>query len=94
MAENRPAAAAVTAWLSLAITLSVQGGVAIWWAGVINTRVVAVETAVRDLQRSAPTYHDNLVANQRAIAVIDQRLLDIVRRVEASERALADLRHP
>ena len=31
------------AYVSLALALSAQGGAAIWWAGIINTRVAMIE---------------------------------------------------
>lgn len=79
------------AWLSLALSLSAQAGVAIWWAGAVNTRLAAVAVAVRDLQSSAPAYHDSLVTNERGLAVTDQRLDDILRRLEAIERRIERL---
>ena len=39
------------AYVSLALALSAQGGAAIWWAGIINTRVAMIERQARTSRR-------------------------------------------
>lgn len=42
------------AYVSLALALSAQGGAAIWWAGIINTRVAMLERQLDDLAMIRP----------------------------------------
>ena len=54
MAEGGVRIGVVSAWVSLALMISVQAGMAIWWAGVQNTRVAGIELGVAEMRRSSP----------------------------------------
>ena len=72
----------LAAWVSLAAMLSVQAGTVIWWAGEQNTRLTGLEYKVGELMLSAPDMHRQVLAADRQIAVIDQRIDEILRRLE------------
>lgn len=72
----------LSAWISLALMLSVQAGTAIWWAGAQNARVAAVELRVSELMHSSPDTYRQVMAADRRIAVIDQRIDEILRRLD------------
>lgn len=72
----------LAAWVSLALMLSAQAGMAIWWAGAHNTRVAGLEMRVSELLTSAPDTHRLVVAADRQIAVIEQRVDEILRRLD------------
>lgn len=80
--------ASVMAWLSLALAISAQGGAAIWWAGTQNTRVTSLEARVAELLSTSPLYHNQVVEADRRIAVIDERIANILARIEALTAAL------
>jgi hypothetical protein len=71
---------ALAAYLSLALALSAQGGAAIWWAGTQNTRLTSLEARVAELLSTSPL--------DRRIAVIDERIANILARIEALTAAL------
>jgi hypothetical protein len=84
-------AGVVISFVSLAFAISVQGGMAIWWAGAQNTRVTALEDRVADLQAVSPDVHRQIVDADRRIAVIDVWISGIVARLEALTEDLEDL---
>ena len=88
---NRIAPGALAAWISLALAVSVQGGAAIWWAGVQNTRLTGLEERVEDLQATSPVYHRQIVEADLRIAVIDERIANILARLEALTASLERL---
>jgi hypothetical protein len=81
----------LAAYMSLALALSVQGGTVIWWAGVQNTRISQLEAQVDELQSSTPLTLRQLVDADRQIAVIDERIANILSRLEALTAALERL---
>ena len=66
---------ALAAYLSLALALSAQGGAAIWWAGIINTRVAMIERQVTELSVIRPEQIRDMAEALRAIAVIEERMI-------------------
>lgn len=72
----------VSAWVSLALMLSVQAGMAIWWAGTQNTRVAGIELGVREIRSSTPDTHSRMMAADRQIAVLESRLDEVLRRLD------------
>ncbi|MCL4186726.1 MAG: hypothetical protein KJZ85_03900 [Rhodobacteraceae bacterium] len=60
------------AYVSLALALSAQGGAAIWWAGIINTRVAMLERQLDDLAMIRPEQIRDVAEALRAIAVIEE----------------------
>jgi septal ring factor EnvC (AmiA/AmiB activator) len=81
----------LAAYMSLALALSAQGGTVVWWAGVQNTRMSQLEAQVDELQTSTPLTHRQLVDADRQIAVIDERIANILSRLEALTAALERL---
>jgi hypothetical protein len=63
------------AYVSLALALSAQGGAAIWWAGIINTRVAMLERQLDDLAMICPEQIRDVTEALRAIAVIEERMI-------------------
>ena len=63
------------AYVSLALALSAQGGAAIWWAGIINTRVAMLERQLDDLAMIRPEQIRDVTEALRAIAVIEERMI-------------------
>lgn len=63
------------AYVSLALALSAQGGAAIWWAGIINTRVAMLERQLDDLAMIRPEQIRDVAEALRAIAVIEERMI-------------------
>ena len=72
----------LSAWVSLALMLSVQAGTAIWWAGEQNSRLVQLEGRVGELVTASPDTYRQMMAADRQIAVIDQRIAEILRRLD------------
>lgn len=63
------------AYVSVALALSAQGGAAIWWAGIINTRVAMLERQLDDLAMIRPEQIRDVAEALRAIAVIEERMI-------------------
>ena len=63
------------AYVSLALALSAQGGAAIWWAGIINTRVAMIERQLTELSVIRPEQIRDMAEALRAIAVIEERMI-------------------
>lgn len=63
------------AYVSLALALSAQGGAAICWAGIINTRVAMLERQLDDLAMIRPEQIRDVAEALRAIAVIEERMI-------------------
>ena len=63
------------AYVSLALALSAQGGAAIWWEGIINTRVAMLERQLDDLAMIRPEQIRDVAEALRAIAVIEERMI-------------------
>lgn len=63
------------AYVSLALALSAQGGAAIWWAGIINTRVAMLVRQLDDLAMIRPEQIRDVAEALRAIAVIEERMI-------------------
>lgn len=63
------------AYISLALALSAQGGAAIWWAGIIDTRVAMLERQLDDLAMIRPEQIRDVAEALRAIAVIEERMI-------------------
>lgn len=63
------------AYASLALALSAQGGAAIWWAGITNTRVAMLERQLDDLAMIRPEQIRDVAEALRAIAVIEERMI-------------------
>ena len=78
----------LVAWVSLALMLSVQAGTVIWWAGEQNTRLSGLELRVAELMHSSPDTYRQVVAADRQIAVIEQRINEILRRLDRIGAAL------
>ena len=78
----------LSAWVSLALILSVQAGTAIWWAGEQNSRLAQMEGRVGELITASPDTYRQVVAADRQIAVIDQRIAEILRRLDRLNDAL------
>lgn len=72
----------LSAWVSLALMLSVQAGTAIWWAGEQNGRLVQLEGWVGELITASPDTYRQMMAADRQIAVIDQRVAEVLRRLD------------
>ncbi|MGY6409707.1 MAG: hypothetical protein ACXIUV_01580 [Alkalilacustris sp.] len=82
MAKDGVRLGVVSAWVSLALMLSVQAGMAIWWAGVQNTRVSGIELGVAEMRRSSPDTLKQMMAADRQIAVLESRLDEVLRRLD------------
>lgn len=80
------ASASVIAYFSVAIAISVQAGTVIWWAGVVDSRLITVERDVNDLRSAAPASGAKLEEALRKIAVIEERFV----RMETDLRRIAD----
>jgi hypothetical protein len=63
------------AYVSLALALSAQGGAAIWWAGIINTRVAMLERQLDDMAMIRPEQIRDVAEALRVIAVIEERMI-------------------
>lgn len=84
----------VVAWFSLALALFAQGGTAIWWAGVQNTRLMSLEERLRELQSEKPAHHRQIIEADRRIAVIDERITHIIARLEMLTAAFEKISEP
>ncbi len=65
----------VLAYVSLALAVSAQAGTAIWWAGIINTRVAMIERQVAEVSVIGPEQSRDMAEALRAIAVIEERMI-------------------
>jgi hypothetical protein len=81
-----PAAASVLAYVSVGLAVFVQAALAIWWAGVVDSRLTIVEREVTELRATAPTSAARLEEAIRKIAVIEERFV----RMETDIRRIAD----
>ncbi len=82
MEENGFRIGIVLAWVSLALMLSAQAGLAIWWAGVQNTRVAGMELGIAEIRRVSPDTQRQMMMADRQIAVLESRLDELLRRLE------------
>ncbi len=82
MAEGSIRVGVVVAWVSLALMLSAQAGLAIWWAGAQNTRVAGIELGFFEMRRSSPDAQRQMMAADRQIAVLESRLGEVLRRLD------------
>lgn len=93
MAESGVRVGVAAAWISLALMLSAQAGMAIWWAGVQNTRVSGIELGVTEMRRSSPDTLKQIVAADRQIAVLEIRLNEVLRRLDEIGATLDRMGH-
>lgn len=71
--------------------LSAQAGTAIWWAGEQNSRLAQLEARVGELMSASPDTYRQVMAADRQIAVIDQRIAEILRRLDRNTDGLERL---
>lgn len=81
-----PTTVSVLAYISVAIAISAQAGMAIWWAGVVDYRLIVVEREVTDLRSALPSAAARIDEAIRKIAVIEERFV----RIETDIRRIAD----
>jgi hypothetical protein len=90
-AKDRSNLMNVMAYVSLALAVSAQAGTAIWWAGIINTRVAMLERQLDDLAMIRPEQIRDVAEALRAIAVIEERMIRLDENIARIGTAVGEL---
>ncbi len=81
----------VLAYVSLALAVSAQAGAAIWWAGIINTRVAMIERQMAEFSVMGPEQSRDMAEALRAIAVIEERMIRLDENIARIGTAVGEL---
>ena len=81
----------VLAYVSLALAVSAQAGAAIWWAGIINTRVAMIERQMAEFSVMGPEQSRDMAEALRAIAVIEERMIRLDENIARIGAAVGEL---
>ena len=79
------------AYVSLALAISAQAGTAIWWAGIINTRVAMIERQMAEFSVMGPEQSRDMSEALRAIAVIEERMIRLDENIARIGTAVGEL---
>lgn len=79
------------AYMSLAVALSAQAGVAIWWGGTQDTRVAVLERDFGEFRALGPQHTREIAEALRKVAVIEERLVRIDQNMDRVATAIEKL---
>jgi hypothetical protein len=81
-----PSMAGVLAYIAVAVAISAEAAMMMWFGSVLDRRLVVVEREVTELRSAAPPAAARLEDAMREIAVIKERFV----RMETDIRRIAD----